>query len=94
MLINEIKPLGTDVQLESDLLERALETGVIVEYKPVIDEDRVDTMLGGLIRTEEHVHAREANLTATSPASARGTAKAPRRSPYGPRRSGGRGRPK
>jgi hypothetical protein len=103
MLINEIKPLGTDVQLELDLLERALETGVIVEYEPVplsplsplsVEEDHVDTLLGGLIRAEEPVHAHEANLRPTSPTSAPDTAKAPRRSAYVPRRSGGRGRPK
>jgi hypothetical protein len=100
MLINEIKPLGAEVQLESDLLERALESGVIVEYEavplsPLSDnEDHVDIMLGGLIRAEEHVHAREADLRPTSPTSAPDTAKARRRLACVPRRSGGRGRPK
>jgi len=100
MLINEIKPLGADVELESDLLERALETGVIVEYEPVPlsplsdDENHVDSMLGGLITAEEHVHARKAHLSPTSPASVPDTARVPRRSAYAPRRSGGRGRPR
>ena len=93
MLINEVRPLGVEVQLELDLLERALESGVIVEYEPEIDEDHVDSMLGGLIEAEEHVHVREANPP-TSPASAPDTAKARRRSSYVRRRSGGRGRPK
>jgi hypothetical protein len=100
MLINEIKPLGSDAPLESDLLERALETGVIVEYGPaipvipLINEDHVDSMLGGLIEAEEHVSAREADPRPISPASAPNKAKAPQRSAYAPRRSGGRGRPK
>src|SRR5678815_80819 len=99
MLINEIKPLGADVELESDLLERALETGVIVEYDPVPlkplsdDENHADSMLGGLITAEEHVHAGAAKLLPISRASAPDTAKSPRRSAYAPRRSGGRGRP-
>ena len=94
MLINEIRPLGTDVELESDLLERALETGVIVEYEPVIDEDHSGSMLGGLITAEEHVHAREARLLPTSSTSAPDTAKAFQRSAYALRRLGERNRPK
>jgi hypothetical protein len=97
MLINEIKPLGAESPLESDLLERALETGVIVEYVPAsvsVNEDHVDRMLAGLITAEEHIYAHEADLRPTSRASVRGRAKAPRRSAYVPRRSGGRGRPK
>jgi hypothetical protein len=39
MLINERKPLGTDPYLESDLLERELENGVIIEQ----DGDSVST---------------------------------------------------
>jgi hypothetical protein len=78
------------VQLESDLLERALETGVIVEYEPLppspvspvsYAEDHVDSMLGGLITAEEHVHTREADLRPTSPASVPDKAKARRRRP-------------
>ena len=94
MLINERRPLGTNVQLESDLLERALETGVIVEYQPAIDEKHVDRMLGGLIKAEEYIRTREAHRLLTSPTSAPDKAKVRRRSPYVPRRSGGRGRPK
>jgi hypothetical protein len=69
MLINERKLLGTDALSEADLLERELERGVIVEYDPVIDrehpaveEAHTDTILGGLVSAEEHVHTREAQL--------------------------------
>ena len=62
MLINDTKPLGTDAQLESDLLERELESGVIVEQGPIVLEDHVVRLLGGLITAEEHVLARKANL--------------------------------
>ncbi len=62
MLINDTKPLGTEPQLESDLLERELENGVIVEQDPIVHEDRVITVFGGLITAAEHVRARKANL--------------------------------
>jgi hypothetical protein len=62
LLINDTKPLGTDPHLESDLLERELENGVIVEQDPLVREDAVVTMLGGLVTAEEQVLAREANL--------------------------------
>jgi hypothetical protein len=61
VLINDTKPLGTDPELESDLLERELENGVIVDQDPVVHEDYVVRMLGGLITAEEHILAREAN---------------------------------
>lgn len=62
LLINDTKPLGIDPHLESDLLERELENGVIVEQSPFVHEDAVVTILGGLVTAEEHVLAREANL--------------------------------
>jgi hypothetical protein len=65
VLINDTKPLGIDPELESDLLERELESGVIVEQGPFVHEDHVVRILGGLITTEEHVLAREANLDPT-----------------------------
>jgi hypothetical protein len=61
VLINDTKPLGTDPELESDLLERELENGVIVERDTVVHEDDVVGMLGRLITAEEHMVAREAN---------------------------------
>jgi hypothetical protein len=62
MLINEIKPLGTDPPLESDLLERELDRGVVVEFPAATEEDSVQTLLGGLITAEEHVDTRKADL--------------------------------
>jgi hypothetical protein len=62
VLINDTKPLGTEPQLESDLLERELEYGVIVEQDPIVHEDHVVRLFGGLITAEEHVLARKANL--------------------------------
>ena len=59
VLINDTKPLGTDPELELDLLERELESGVIVERGAFLHEDYVVRVLGGLITTEEHVLARE-----------------------------------
>ena len=94
MLIDDRKPLGSDAQLESDLLERALETGVIVDREPMIAEHHVETMLGGLISADEHVETSELDLLLISPTSAPDRAKASRRSPYAPRRSDGRGHPK
>jgi hypothetical protein len=61
VLINDTKPLGIDPQLESDLLERELENGVIVEQEAFVHEDSLVRLLGGLITAEEHVVAREAN---------------------------------
>jgi hypothetical protein len=61
VLINDTKPLGTDPELESDLLERELENGVIVDQDPVVHEDYVVGMLGGLITAEEHILARQAH---------------------------------
>ena len=58
VLINDTKPLGIDPELESDLLERELESGVIVEQASFVHEDYVVRILGGLITAEEHVLAR------------------------------------
>lgn len=64
MLIDGTKPLGTNGVLESELLEREFEHGVFVDREIVVDEDSAQSILGGLISAEEHVHAREANLDA------------------------------
>ena len=63
MLINERKPLGTDVFLESDLLERELENGVIVEQYSPVDEGSGRSIFGGLVTSEEHISVREADFT-------------------------------
>jgi hypothetical protein len=62
MLINERKPLGTDPPLESDLLERELERGVVVEFEAASDTNSVQTLLGGIITAEEHVETHPANF--------------------------------
>jgi hypothetical protein len=62
VLIDATKPLGTDSPLESDLLERELENGVMIDQAPFVHEDYVNNLLGGVITTEEHVTAREARL--------------------------------
>jgi hypothetical protein len=63
VLIDARKPLGIDSPLESELLERELENGVMIEQAPFVHEDLVNSMLGGLISAEEHVSAHEAHLT-------------------------------
>ena len=48
MLINDTRPLGTEPQLESDLLERELENGVIVEQDAIV-QAHVVRLFGGLM---------------------------------------------
>jgi hypothetical protein len=59
VLLDERKPLGTDARLESDLLEREFEKGVLIEQEPDVRRDRHESFFGGLLGMDEHVETEE-----------------------------------
>jgi hypothetical protein len=64
MLIDETRPLASgSVGWDSEILERELTSGVIVDRDSLELDEASGTLLGGLITTtEEHVLVREAHL--------------------------------